>query len=184
MRLALLFLFGTLLPLMASANEYVLDNNIGDKKVVIVEPQSNGGANLVIIKKPQVRAVCPYEAAICPDGSKVMRTPPYCDFAPCPKPSAASAAPAQPCLRDAHRCPDGSSVTRVGPNCAFAPCPGDAPPIPPSSIMLPPSPSAPITTSNIPPALPGKCTMEVRACPNGTYVGRAGPNCDFAPCGH
>ncbi len=26
------------------------------------------------------------------------------------------------------------------------------------------------------------CTMEARLCPDGTYVGRVGPNCEFAAC--
>ncbi len=26
------------------------------------------------------------------------------------------------------------------------------------------------------------CTMEAKQCPDGTYVGRVGPNCEFAPC--
>ena len=26
------------------------------------------------------------------------------------------------------------------------------------------------------------CTMEAKLCPDGTAVGRSGPNCDFAPC--
>ena len=26
------------------------------------------------------------------------------------------------------------------------------------------------------------CTMEARSCPDGTFVGRTGPNCEFAPC--
>ena len=26
------------------------------------------------------------------------------------------------------------------------------------------------------------CTMEARQCPDGSYVGRVGPQCDFAPC--
>lgn len=26
------------------------------------------------------------------------------------------------------------------------------------------------------------CTMEAKLCPDGSYVGRSGPNCDFAPC--
>lgn len=29
---------------------------------------------------------------------------------------------------------------------------------------------------------PVMCTMEVRQCPNGKYVGRTGPDCAFAPC--
>ncbi len=26
------------------------------------------------------------------------------------------------------------------------------------------------------------CTQEAKQCPDGSYVGRVGPNCDFAPC--
>lgn len=26
------------------------------------------------------------------------------------------------------------------------------------------------------------CTMEAKQCPDGSYVGRVGPNCEFAPC--
>jgi len=26
------------------------------------------------------------------------------------------------------------------------------------------------------------CTMEAKMCPDGTYVGRTGPRCEFAPC--
>ena len=26
------------------------------------------------------------------------------------------------------------------------------------------------------------CTLEARICPDGTAVGRTGPNCEFAPC--
>lgn len=26
------------------------------------------------------------------------------------------------------------------------------------------------------------CTLEARLCPDGSYVGRTGPNCEFAPC--
>ena len=29
---------------------------------------------------------------------------------------------------------------------------------------------------------PVVCTMEAKICPNGTAVGRTGPNCEFAPC--
>ena len=31
-------------------------------------------------------------------------------------------------------------------------------------------------------ATPKACTQEAKLCPNGTYVGRTGPNCEFAPC--
>lgn len=46
-------------------------------------------------------------------------------------------------------------------------------------------PSAP---SPIPGPTPGPtpspvaCTMEAKLCPDGSYVGRSGPNCEFAPC--
>ncbi|MCK9360821.1 hypothetical protein M0Q28_01160 [Patescibacteria group bacterium] len=26
------------------------------------------------------------------------------------------------------------------------------------------------------------CTMEAKQCPDGSYVGRTGPRCEFAPC--
>jgi hypothetical protein len=26
------------------------------------------------------------------------------------------------------------------------------------------------------------CTMEAMLCPDGSYVGRTGPNCEFSPC--
>lgn len=26
------------------------------------------------------------------------------------------------------------------------------------------------------------CTMDAKICPDGSYVGRVGPNCEFAPC--
>lgn len=26
------------------------------------------------------------------------------------------------------------------------------------------------------------CTMEAKLCPDGSYVGRSGPNCEFDPC--
>lgn len=26
------------------------------------------------------------------------------------------------------------------------------------------------------------CTMEAKQCPDGSYVGRQGPNCEFTPC--
>ncbi|MFA5186250.1 MAG: hypothetical protein WC551_07215 [Patescibacteria group bacterium] len=29
---------------------------------------------------------------------------------------------------------------------------------------------------------PIACTMEAKQCPDGSYVGRSGPNCEFAAC--
>lgn len=39
-----------------------------------------------------------------------------------------------------------------------------------------------ITPTSSPSASPVACTQEAKLCPNGTYVGRTGPNCEFAPC--
>jgi hypothetical protein len=32
------------------------------------------------------------------------------------------------------------------------------------------------------PSEPVVCTMEVKQCPDGSWVGRVPPKCDFAPC--
>lgn len=34
----------------------------------------------------------------------------------------------------------------------------------------------------LPPSEPVACTMEAKICPDGSAVGRTGPNCAFAPC--
>lgn len=44
-----------------------------------------------------------------------------------------------------------------------------------------PDPIAPPHSSDEPND-PVACTMEAKACPDGSYVGRQGPNCEFAPC--
>lgn len=38
-------------------------------------------------------------------------------------------------------------------------------------ISLPTRPSAPVA-----------CTLDAKLCPDGSSVGRVGPNCEFAPC--
>ncbi|HEY9480731.1 MAG TPA: hypothetical protein VIR98_00690 [Candidatus Paceibacterota bacterium] len=35
-------------------------------------------------------------------------------------------------------------------------------------------------TQGIPPGV--VCTMDAKLCPDGSYVGRQGPNCEFAQC--
>jgi hypothetical protein len=35
-------------------------------------------------------------------------------------------------------------------------------------------------TEGIPPGV--VCTMDAKLCPDGSYVGRQGPNCEFAQC--
>ena len=58
---------------------------------------------------------CTMDARICPDGSAVGRTAPFCEFAPCPGGTA--------CTEEAKVCPDGSYVGREPPTCEFAACP-------------------------------------------------------------
>lgn len=36
--------------------------------------------------------------------------------------------------------------------------------------------------TSVDPVEPVACTMEAKQCPDGTYVGRQGPNCEFAAC--
>ncbi|HSR89629.1 MAG TPA: hypothetical protein VLK22_04555 [Candidatus Udaeobacter sp.] len=38
------------------------------------------------------------------------------------------------------------------------------------------------TTKPISPAKPVYCTQDAKLCPDGSYVGRTGPNCEFTPC--
>lgn len=64
---------------------------------------------------------CEQDAQTCPDGSKVYRELPSCEFAACAAPEPAQKA----CTEEAKICPDGSAVGRVGPDCEFAPCPSD-----------------------------------------------------------
>src|SRR3989344_983720 len=38
-------------------------------------------------------------------------------------------------------------------------------------------------TTTVTPSTPVMCTMDAKICPDGSYVGRTGPNCEFAACG-
>lgn len=53
-----------------------------------------------------------------------------------------------------------------------------------TSVLLACEKSAPPSTPPDPPADPGGpvCTMEAKMCPDGSAVGRTGPNCEFAAC--
>jgi hypothetical protein len=46
---------------------------------------------------------------------------------------------------------------------------------PNSNIVPMPNPVIPSGTTRA-------CTMEAKVCPDGSSVGRVGPNCEFAPC--
>lgn len=76
-------------------------------------------------------------------------------------------------------CPDGSAVGRSGPYCQFAPCP-DALPNRRGIIDAPLEVPTPTTKTKGKESL--VCTQEVKACPEGSFVGKVGPECQFAPC--
>ena len=80
------------------------------------------------------------------------------------------------CLADVKLCPDGSFVARNPANCRFNPCPG---PTKNDAIAEPqPQPVTPKQGGGDMVA----CTQDAKRCPDGSYVGRTGPKCEFTPC--
>lgn len=96
------------------------------------------------------------------------------------------------CTEEAMVCPDGNSVVRSGPQCAFAPCktsptirgitedpfevPFEETPTEPNQKTLP---------APAPPETPKKevmCPQDAKMCPDGSFVGRIAPKCQYAPC--
>lgn len=76
------------------------------------------------------------------------------------------------CTEEAMLCADGSYVGRTGPNCEFV-CPDtDVAPAPVDPVQ--PTPNTPVD--------PGEgmmCTADAMLCPDGSYVGRSLPGCQF-----
>jgi hypothetical protein len=61
---------------------------------------------------------CTKDVMMCPDGSRVGRSGPGCDFI-CPN---ANVETTSACTKDAKICPNGRAVGRTGPNCEFEEC--------------------------------------------------------------
>lgn len=91
------------------------------------------------------------------------------------------------CLRETYTCPNGTIVSRSGPECQFSACPSNVLPnhpgiteepfeVPPTTTLVPAKKTAPVTKNEI------VCTQEVKLCSDGSFVGRSGPRCEFAPC--
>lgn len=128
-------------------------------------------------------SVCPQDAFRCPDGTFVGRRGPRCEFAPCPEDGGVVG-----CTKDAFRCPDGTVVGRTGPACEFV-CPGvrdggACPPVVctlycPFGFVRDPSTGCESCSCNPPPSDGGVCTDDAFQCPDGTWVGRTGPRCEF-----
>lgn len=70
---------------------------------------------------PSDGVACTMDARACPDGSFVGRTPPSCEFAPCPTGTAPSYEGG--CAKDLKTCTDGSVVGRDPDTCEFVECP-------------------------------------------------------------
>ena len=89
------------------------------------------------------------------------------------------------CTEETRVCPGGSLVSRTGPNCDFTRCPSDNPPSRPGiteepfDAPLAPPREEPIVLKEKPTLV---CTDVVKLCPDGSFVGKVGKNCEFAPC--
>ncbi len=89
------------------------------------------------------------------------------------------------CSEETRVCPGGSLVSRTGPNCDFTRCPNNNLPNRPGITEEPfEAPFTPPRTEPI--VLKEKaaivCTDVVKMCPDGSFVGKVGKNCEFAPC--
>lgn len=93
----------------------------------------------------------------------------------------------QGCTQEARECPDGSFVGRTGDNCEFSACPSGTCPEGVDKCM---DGSTIVSVSDTPAPKDVlkqeedivACTADVKECPDGTYVSRQAPSCEFAPC--
>jgi putative hemolysin len=146
---------------------------------------------------------CTMEAKLCPDGSSVGRQGPDCEFAACPSPNASMPNPAsvfctanggtfkivteEAGQRGICTLPDGTECDEwayMRGECPVKDCPQIMPPGPNFC------PDGKIVAGDVddngcqgpPKCEPVACTMEAKICPDGSSVGRQGPECEFAPC--
>lgn len=131
---------------------------------------------------PPDGTVCTADAMKCPDGSYVSRGGPSCEFAPCG---------GLVCDASLRICKDGSNAKKVANSCQQwcaedGPYPGDGLACPAVERVckdnVPPK-HVPNSCDQIcpedPDAPPVACTDDARQCPDGSYVGRTGPKCEF-----
>jgi hypothetical protein len=116
---------------------------------------------------------CPLDVKTCPDGTTVGRVAPLCSFEACPSQNY----PVM-CTMEVKECPDGSFVGRAGPDCEFEVCPSATG----SPVDQNNKNQEPAVPSTVPPSEPIMCTKDVKECPDGSSVGRAGPDCEFEAC--
>jgi hypothetical protein len=121
---------------------------------------------------PEGGVACTVEAKLCPDGSYVGRTGPSCEFAPCPGATSTAtttqngapvAGPGEHCGGNIMNAP----VCAAGYHC---------------QLVVPRPDTGGTCVADTPAGGGVACTMEAKQCPDGSYVGRTGPKCEFAAC--
>jgi len=83
------------------------------------------------------------------------------------------------CTQEAKLCPDGSSVGRTDPNCEFAECPITDKKLEICKYKCDGKADNFCLKSN---CYLSNCSNESKRCPDGTFVQRTDPNCQFASC--
>jgi len=130
---------------------------------------------------------CTADAKKCPDGSYVGRTAPHCEFAPCPGVSC----PDYEC--PAVECKEGeTSVTGKNadgcptcPKCVTQQCPVydcQEPVCEEGQKIITPKDARGCATCPACVDVVRGCTEEAKECPDGSFVSRTGPNCEFPEC--
>lgn len=77
------------------------------------------------------------------------------------------------CTLQVKMCQDGTYATRLPNSCEFAACPEENGNRPNIAEETPDQANSDEQVF---------CTMEAKMCPDGSYVGRTGPKCEFAAC--
>ncbi len=107
------------------------------KTVAVLVDSFNSGKMITLGWKIYETTFCTQEVKTCPNGTFVVRKPPFCDFEECKNANLKiltekydkTAVPNKydegvvVCTDDVLECSDGSFVSRIPPSCEFAPCP-------------------------------------------------------------
>ncbi|MEK6946090.1 MAG: IPT/TIG domain-containing protein [Nanoarchaeota archaeon] len=146
--------------------------------VVNAEGMESNKASFTVVETGKS---CTRDAKQCPDGSYVGRTGPNCEFAECPTAGIACT----PEERTNQGCLAIYSPVcgwfKSSVNCVKYPCAGD---YSNGCTACADNMVEYYTYGACPPELNGgtACTQEAMQCSDGSYVGRTGPNCEFASC--
>lgn len=86
------------------------------------------------------------------------------------------------CSQDVKECPGGTFVSRVAPSCDFAACPEPLEPVFEDGTLPPDTGAEGVGAGGKAEVEATFCTMDAKICPDGSYVGRIPPTCEFAAC--